>query len=118
MSEQTATSVDSGAGISAWDTIRRGARISPELREGIWGTLVLALLGTAGRVVVPIAVQQTLDRGINGPDGIDLDYVGFGIVALFVLAWLIALAVWKFAGVEKKWSATLTATGSEPIPED
>ena len=30
------------------------------------------MIGTAGRVVVPIAVQQTLDRGINGPDGVDI----------------------------------------------
>ena len=40
-----------------------------------WLTLVLALLGTAGRVVVPIAVQQTLDRGINAPGGIDYGFV-------------------------------------------
>jgi putative ABC transport system ATP-binding protein len=64
-----------GDEISAWETIKRGAEISPELKEGIWGTTVLALLGTAGRVVVPIAVQQTLDRGINGPHGMDMSFV-------------------------------------------
>ncbi len=53
---------------------RSGAawRYSPELGEGFRWTLLLAVLGTAGRVVVPIAVQQTLDRGINGPSGVDL----------------------------------------------
>jgi putative ABC transport system ATP-binding protein len=64
-----------GDEISAWQTIKRGAEISPELKDGLWGTTVLALLGTAGRVVVPIAVQQTLDRGINGPHGMDLSFV-------------------------------------------
>jgi putative ABC transport system ATP-binding protein len=66
-----------GEEISAWETIKRGAEISPELKEGIWGTTLLALLGTAGRVVVPIAVQQTLDKGINGPHGLDLSFVSW-----------------------------------------
>jgi len=70
-----ATSMATGDEISAWQTIKRGAEISPELKDGFWGTIGFALLGTAGRVVVPIAVQQTLDRGINGPHGMDLSFV-------------------------------------------
>ncbi|MFL6155200.1 MAG: ABC transporter ATP-binding protein [Marmoricola sp.] len=79
-----ATTMDSGENISAWRTIKRGAEISPELKDGFWGTVVLALLGTAGRVVVPIAVQQTLDRGVNGPHGVDLGFVSAmaGLAAL------------------------------------
>jgi ATP-binding cassette subfamily B protein len=77
-----ATAMDSGEDISAWQTLVRGAEISPELKHGMWGTITLALLGTAGRVVVPIAVQQTLDKGINGPHGIDQSYV----VAMAVVA--------------------------------
>jgi ATP-binding cassette, subfamily B, bacterial len=69
------TSMATGDEISAWQTIKRGAEISPELKEGFWGTLALALLGTAGRVVVPVVIQQTLDRGLNGPQGIDLAFV-------------------------------------------
>jgi ATP-binding cassette, subfamily B, bacterial len=72
---RSGTSMATGDEISAWQTIKRGAEISPELKEGFWGTLLLALLGTAGRVVVPIVVQQTLDRGINGPQGIDVSFV-------------------------------------------
>lgn len=79
------TSMATGEEISAWQTLKRGAEISPELKEGIWGTVMLALLGTAGRVVVPIAVQQTLDRGINGPHGMDLSFVT-GMVLLSALA--------------------------------
>ncbi len=37
---------------------------------------------------------------------IPLDYAGYGIVAMFVLAWLAALAVWHFGGIEEKWSTT------------
>jgi nickel/cobalt transporter (NiCoT) family protein len=35
---------------------------------------------------------------------INLDFVGYGIVALFVIAWLVALAVWKYGRIEEKWS--------------
>ena len=48
-------------------TLLHGLRLAPEFREGLLVTLLLALLATAGRVVVPIAVQQTIDRGLAGP---------------------------------------------------
>ncbi|MDQ6641334.1 MAG: ABC transporter ATP-binding protein/permease, partial [Actinomycetota bacterium] len=76
------TSMSTGDEISALATLKQGFRYSPELREGIRVTLLLALLGTAGRVVVPIAVQQTLDRGLKGPNGIDTRFV----VTMAVLA--------------------------------
>ncbi|GAB3659069.1 ABC transporter ATP-binding protein [Nocardioides korecus] len=70
------THVDSGEEISARQTLRRGLVHSPELAEGFGITLLLAAVGTAGRLVVPIAVQQTLDRGVNAPGGVDLRFVG------------------------------------------
>jgi len=69
------TTMDSGENIGAMDTIRRGVAISPELREGLGVTLLLAVVASCGQVVVPIAVQQTLDKGLNGPDGPRLSYV-------------------------------------------
>lgn len=72
---QTSTKVASGDELSAMGTIRRGMQISSEFSEGLLVTILLALLGTAGRVVVPIAVQQSLDRGINAPGGINFDIV-------------------------------------------
>ncbi|HET7690366.1 MAG TPA: ABC transporter ATP-binding protein [Nocardioidaceae bacterium] len=68
------TSVDSGERISAWQTLRRGMALSPELTEGFWGTLGLAGLSTVGRIVVPIAVQQTLDNGVNAAGGPDVEF--------------------------------------------
>jgi putative ABC transport system ATP-binding protein len=53
----------------AWRTLRRGLELSPELTRGIRLTLTIAVLSTAGRVVVPIGVQQTLDRGILADGG-------------------------------------------------
>ena len=56
---------DAGPGTSrALSVLRRGIATSPELRRGIGVTVVLALVGGAGRVVVPILVQQVLDRGL------------------------------------------------------
>jgi len=48
---------------SAWATLRRGLALSPEITRGLGVTLTIALLATAGRVVVPVAVQQSLDHG-------------------------------------------------------
>nr|WP_205807636.1 ABC transporter ATP-binding protein [Micromonospora sp. HNM0581] len=56
--------------------MRRGLALSPELRVGLAGTLGLALVYMVGRVAVPVAVQQGIDRGIV--DGLNLD-------ALFVV---------------------------------
>ena len=71
------TTLDTGEEIGGWQTIRRGIAFSPELREGVGGTLALAVLATLGRVVVPIAVQQTLDRGLNAAGGPDLAFMGW-----------------------------------------
>ncbi|HXF56018.1 MAG TPA: ABC transporter ATP-binding protein [Actinomycetota bacterium] len=49
--------------------LRRGLRETPELRAGLGFTVVMALALTAGRVLVPVLVQQTLDRGLAGPGG-------------------------------------------------
>ena len=55
-------------------TIRRGLSLSPELRRGLAGTIGIALVATAGRVIVPIAVQQIIDGGLE--DGaIDIGFV-------------------------------------------
>jgi high-affinity nickel-transport protein len=35
---------------------------------------------------------------------LDLGYVGFGIVGLFVLTWALALAVWRFGRIEERWT--------------
>ena len=85
------TRMDTGEELRALETIRRGVHHSPELKEGIGGTLVLAVLASAGQVVVPIAVQQTLDRGIGDPAGPDVRFtVLMGLVAgvaILVTSW-------------------------------
>ncbi|MFQ6485731.1 ABC transporter ATP-binding protein [Brachybacterium epidermidis] len=60
---------------SALATIRRGLALTPEALTGVWITLLLAVIATAGKVVVPIAVQSILDRGIIEPAQPDLAFV-------------------------------------------
>ncbi|WGX94629.1 ABC transporter ATP-binding protein [Nocardioides sp. L-11A] len=85
------TRLATGEDIGAWETIRRGIRHSPELVEGMGWTLVLAVLASVGQVVVPIAVQQTVDKGLRGPDGPDPSFTAWlalaAAAAIVVTGW-------------------------------
>ena len=76
---------------SAGATIRRGLRLSPELRRGLPMTLLLAVVATAGRVIVPIAVQQVIDKGI-GSAGVDMGFVGAMVAGALGAVLITALA--------------------------
>jgi len=65
---------------SALETFRRGLNLSPEFRRGLAGTLALAVLATAGRVIIPIAVQQVIDNGLAGPEP-DVGFVRAAVLA-------------------------------------
>jgi len=69
-------------------TVRRAVALSPEIAVGLRTTLALAALTTLGRIAVPVAVQQTVDRGLRGPDGPDVGLVAVltGLAAVVVLA--------------------------------
>ncbi len=95
----TATSQD-----SAVRTIGRGLETAPILRQGLGWTWLLAAVGAAGRVVVPILLQQAIDRGIvDGEVRIDV------IVQLAVIG---AVAV-VVAGVSFRFAALRLGERSE-----
>ena len=75
---------------TAVETIGRGVRAAPALRTGFGLTLGLAILGAGGRVVIPILVQQTIDRGFTDA-GVKVDTIALmaGIALILVL-----LATW------------------------
>ncbi|NBO67619.1 MAG: ABC transporter ATP-binding protein [Actinobacteria bacterium] len=63
--------------ISRFDTaktLNRGFAVAPALAKGIGLTFLFALVGSLARVVVPILIQQTIDRGLR-PGDIRLDFV-------------------------------------------
>jgi len=84
-----------GEELPALQTIRRGVELSPELTDGLRGTLLLAVLATVGRVVVPISVQQVLDKGVDAPGGPD---IGFTVtVALIALVAVVVTGLASYA---------------------
>jgi len=55
--------------VGAFTVLRRGLAISPELKTGIRVTILMALAAAVGELVVPILVQQVLDKGLLGEAG-------------------------------------------------
>lgn len=82
--DMQSSAVGSGAAPSALATIRRGMSLSPEITKGLPLTLLLAFVATAGRVIVPIAIQQTIDRGLNAPGGPDTAFIRAMVVVAAV----------------------------------
>jgi putative ABC transport system ATP-binding protein len=78
----------------AWATLRRGLALSPEFRAGLPVTLLLAFGATVGRVLVPIAVQQTIDNGLMGSSGPDLARVRAAVLLAAVATVLTAFAAY------------------------
>jgi ATP-binding cassette, subfamily B, bacterial len=103
---RSGTHLDTGDEISAWRTLRRGVELSPELKAGIWGTLALAVVATLGRVVVPIAVQQTLDRGLGAPGGPDLGFMS--LMAVLAAAAIVATGVASYLMTARLFTAAET----------
>jgi len=68
---------------------------------------VALIIGTVELVSI-LTDKMGIDSGPLATIGsLDLNYVGYAIVGLFVLTWVVALSVWKFGRIEEKWSAAL-----------
>ncbi|WP_423464089.1 ABC transporter ATP-binding protein [Promicromonospora sp. MS192] len=88
--------IESASRLGVLATLRRGIELSPEITRGLWLTLGLAALAAAGRVVVPLAVQQTIDVGIladGGPDAGRVALLALLATGALVLAGLCAALV-------------------------
>ena len=76
--------------------------------------LVALVIGTIELIGV-LADQLHIDAGpLAWVAGINLDYAGYAIVGLFLAAWVVAVAVWRYGHIEDRWSAGLAA----PRPTD
>jgi ABC-type multidrug transport system fused ATPase/permease subunit len=91
-------------------TVRRGLALSPELRPGLAGTLALALVSMSGRVAVPIAVQQGIDRGIRAPGGPDLGTVA--VIVGLTLAILVVSTTCGYLMTKRLFTVSETALGA------
>jgi nickel/cobalt transporter (NiCoT) family protein len=68
-------------------------------------SVVVALVIGTIQLCTVITENAGLESGpIAAIAGVPLDYAGYGIVVLFVVAWLVALAVWKAGRIEDRWA--------------
>ncbi|MED5811718.1 HoxN/HupN/NixA family nickel/cobalt transporter [Mycolicibacterium sp. 050232] len=79
----------------------------------VYYNLTVTVLSVIVALVIGVIVLTGLlvDRlGITtGPlafvGSADLEFVGFAVVGLFVVSWLVALAIWRFGRIEERWAA-------------
>jgi ATP-binding cassette, subfamily B, bacterial len=88
-------------------TLRRGLALSPELRGGLAGTLLLALISMVGRVAAPIAIQQGIDRGITAPGGPHVGTVA--VIAGTTLAVLVVTTASGYLMMRRLFTVSETA---------
>ncbi len=69
---------------------------------------VALIIGTIELIGVLVDQANIQSGPLVAIADIPLDYAGYGIVALFVVTWLVALAVWRFGRIEEKWTAALS----------
>ncbi|MEZ5280884.1 MAG: ABC transporter ATP-binding protein [Acidimicrobiales bacterium] len=61
--------------VGAVELLRRGVAVTPELLRGVRLTVAMALVGAAGRLAVPILIQQVVDRGLVDGSEYDAGFV-------------------------------------------
>jgi high-affinity nickel-transport protein len=70
---------------------------------------VALIIGTIELISI-LTNQLSIDSGpLAAIANVNLNNVGFFIVGLFVVTWVLALAVWRFARIEGRWTARLKA---------
>jgi high-affinity nickel-transport protein len=88
----------------------------------------LTITGLSVFVAMFIGVVEVLgllgqDGHLTGPgwawlDRFDLNQAGFVIAGVFVLTWVVALAIWRFGKIEQRWdrAAGKSGSGEDPSP--
>src|SRR3954447_13392050 len=114
------------AGMSLFDTIdgcfmnfAYGWAFSKPVRKVYYNITItglsVAVAFVIGTIELVSIVTEKLGIG-TGPlaaiGNLDLNFVGYAIVGLFVLTWAVAFAIWRYGRVEEKWSAGLRGAES------
>ena len=106
------------AGMSLFDTLdgafmnfAYGWAFSKPVRKvfynlAITGLSVAIALLVGGIELLSVLVERLeLTGGVwDLVAGIDLNTIGYGVVALFALTWALALGVWRYGRIEERWS--------------
>ena len=109
------------AGMSLLDTldgafmnIAYGWAFSRPVRK-VYYNITVTALSVAVAMIIGLATLGGLlseQLGIHaGPIAwladLDMEHLGYGIVVLFLAAWAISVAVWRYGRIEERWSAHL-----------
>ncbi|RNL60854.1 HoxN/HupN/NixA family nickel/cobalt transporter [Nocardioides marmoriginsengisoli] len=110
------------AGMSLMDTIdgafmnvAYGWAFAQPIRKIYYNITVTALSVAVALIIGVTTIGSMLAENLELTSGpfawlanIDLEYVGYGIVALFVVAWIVSVTIWKVGRIEERWSADLS----------
>ena len=109
------------AGMSLLDTIdgafmnfAYGWAFSKPVRKVFYNITITALSVAVALIIGTIELLAVFADKLNLSGGLwdfvsnlDLNLVGYFIVGLFVLTWVLAGAIWRFGRIEDRWSARL-----------
>jgi high-affinity nickel-transport protein len=111
------------AGMSLLDTIdgcfmnfAYGWAFSKPVRKVYYNITITGLSVAVALIIGTIELVSILTGKLgidSGPlaaiGSLDLNYIGYVIVGLFVATWIVALLVWRYARIEERWTAGLAA---------
>jgi high-affinity nickel-transport protein len=109
------------AGMSLWDTIdgsfmnfAYGWAFSQPVRKVYYNIAITGLSVAVAVVIGGIELVGVLadefhwnGRVVGWIAGLDLNLVGYFVVALFAVTWLVAMLVWRIGRIEEKWTSAL-----------
>ena len=115
------------AGMSLLDTIdgcfmnfAYGWAFSKPVRKVFYNITITGLSVAVALIIGTIELLSILSDKMGVSDGplaslasVDLNYVGYAIVALFVVTWMVAMSVWKLGRIEEKWSDGLRVNATD-----
>ncbi len=85
------------------------------VRKVYYNLTVTGLSVLVAVVIGGIEITGLLADKLNVTDGpvawiggIDLDHVGYAIVALFVVTWAVSVAIWRVGRIEERWTGRLS----------
>jgi high-affinity nickel-transport protein len=109
------------AGMSLMDSIdgafmnfAYGWALSKPVRKVFYNLTVTGLSVAVALVIGPIEVGGLISSELdlsgsfwNCSETVDLDFLGFVIIAMFIATWMIAFLVWRLGRIEERWSTHL-----------
>ena len=113
------------AGMSLLDSIdgtfmnfAYGWALSKPIRKVFYNLTITSLSIAVAAVIGTIEVGGLIATGLNLSgtfwswfEHININFLGFVIVAVFIATWGIALTIWRLGRIEERWSAHLNDTG-------